>query len=712
MAGRRRRAASTSTVATVDEATTVYYKESTVLKPVSSRIHPDDWPCFLLADAIVYHRDGTLANLLHVDLEGPFIVRGRVEIEKDQDRFLVNRQGKTRTQYIQIENTVSFSIGLKDEGLPMPVLWASGEAGWYEIVPSDRYKTTCDIMFQGISLHYAVLDQYEEALDKLHKKKKNRSKTIQDVKLDLDDVLFRYAVTVGDAITLPEAYQRCTDQAIFILSHFPKGTQFHDWIAGRLPELVQKLAKKSSKDQKTANSEPSPLVAALHPPLGKSSSLEAVDAKTRGKSSSSSIPRSTRNGGKTDAEVIELSSDEELNRAKPIKNKRRSPREYKSESADVVMHDASDEMPHSSRATRRNAPRVESTTLQPSLPESTQSRTSSNPGINPPVAALLDILGDIRKEILQSVREGKQKKHPDDITPKSWHTKLYLECSIKEYKGAGEICQYYARDLLRLLDPEWHQSQFYEWLKENRNIKPKFEKITEQDVKTIVRRQKNPQSISRGAAVENKQPSTDRAGKQPQRGRPSGKAAGLRPSLGSKKRLRQEFDSEEDEEDLDEDQAMKRTTKRSRYFTDEEHDEAHDTASSLDGGEQAEKTNGPLTRVVIRSEKVPSMVPKGPNKTWTCEEPDCGYVVRAADQEEGQKLISEHYEAHEKDAQDEAEQAALSRVNLALKESQGFMPINHLLEKIRGRGEKVQKRNEVRLNGEVLPQPIKRTLLT
>jgi hypothetical protein len=87
MAGRRRRATSTSTVATVDQVAVRHYKEASVLKPVSANTHTDDWPCFLLSDAAVYRRDGTLVNQLHVDLEGPFVIRGRLEIEKDNERY-------------------------------------------------------------------------------------------------------------------------------------------------------------------------------------------------------------------------------------------------------------------------------------------------------------------------------------------------------------------------------------------------------------------------------------------------------------------------------------------------------------------------------------------------------------------------------------------------------------------------------------------------
>lgn len=64
-----------------------HYKETSVLKPVSATTHPDDWPCFLLSDATVHARDGNLFNQLEVDMFGPFIVRGKLEIEKDNQRY-------------------------------------------------------------------------------------------------------------------------------------------------------------------------------------------------------------------------------------------------------------------------------------------------------------------------------------------------------------------------------------------------------------------------------------------------------------------------------------------------------------------------------------------------------------------------------------------------------------------------------------------------
>jgi hypothetical protein len=44
----------------------------------------------------------------------------------------------------------------------------------------------------------------------------------------------------GNGITLPEARKLCLSedeggQAVFLLSHFEKGTQFHNWLSAEMP---------------------------------------------------------------------------------------------------------------------------------------------------------------------------------------------------------------------------------------------------------------------------------------------------------------------------------------------------------------------------------------------------------------------------------------------------------------------------------------------
>jgi hypothetical protein len=61
-----------------------FWNEEEVLQPVSVETHPDDWPCFVLEDAVVYKKDGLLlGNLLHAETDGPLIVRGSLEVDKD-----------------------------------------------------------------------------------------------------------------------------------------------------------------------------------------------------------------------------------------------------------------------------------------------------------------------------------------------------------------------------------------------------------------------------------------------------------------------------------------------------------------------------------------------------------------------------------------------------------------------------------------------------
>ena len=333
--------------------------------------------------------------------------------------------------------------------------------------------------------------------------------------------------------------------------------------------------------------------------------------------------------------------------AKPVKN-------------DVEMLDASGRMPSSSRA--------------------------SNEIRGLPV--LLNTLQEIRESTLQSMRQGQNKKHPDQIAPNPFQYKVYLACRIKDRLGAPELCHYFARDLVRDLGPEWRQSEFYKWAKANAGSKPRFQYSSEAECLGLVRRNSKQPKAAAESAGPSKEPArpplpSEPAGKQPprRRGRPSGKAAGLRPSLGGKKRPR-EYEADEDDSGMDVDEygEPRKTAKKSKYFSEddvaslsaaEDEDDEEEDVSSVGGG--------PVSRLTIRAERLPSVTPKGPNGTWTCEEPGCGYVVRGADEEDGQNRISAHFEVHEQEALGEAQDAALRRLNLAVQEAGEDKPIKYAL---------------------------------
>lgn len=66
-----------------------YLQETLVLKSTKST-DSDEWPCFVLKDAVVYRNgnDGQLvpANVCNVDLEGPFVIRGKLDVDLSEQK--------------------------------------------------------------------------------------------------------------------------------------------------------------------------------------------------------------------------------------------------------------------------------------------------------------------------------------------------------------------------------------------------------------------------------------------------------------------------------------------------------------------------------------------------------------------------------------------------------------------------------------------------
>ncbi|KAI0525478.1 hypothetical protein F5B22DRAFT_590121 [Xylaria bambusicola] len=699
------------------EDTARHYKETSVLKPVSPSTHTDNWPCFLLSEATVHMRDGSLMDLLNVDLFGPFIVRGKLEIEKDNERYLVNRNMKAKTLWIQIESSRTFSVGAKDASLTSPVVWASGEAGWFEIVPAPCYQYICDGMFQAVRLHYSLLDQYEEAVEKLRKSRKKKRPTFADVSIEIDELLFQCALRAGDGQTVEEARKVLKYNGAFFLSHFPKDTNLYPHLIEQQPGVARLLTQKTASSKWTEFlNKPSPLIAYDYSQGKESSSPEIPNGGKKGKGRPKhSVSQTTRSSEMSDMKGVVSSSkkDRGHHQLRSTRTKTGSPAEIPQKVDDITMTDSpSNNNPGPSKSHNvRDGVGGDNATIDTSATQGTESSSH----------VLVGALKDARRNYLQSISEGKQKKQLHQITAKSWQNKVYLECNIKSYSAVEEIFQYHARDLVRLLGPEWHDTKIYQWAKENSSTSPTLTLISEAEVNQIVRRVKKSARTAhtQNVASENEQSVVNEyAGKQTPRNRQSGKAAGLRPSTGGKKRVRQEMDFDDDM-DLDEDGILNKKYKKSHYFIEEDDEVDDDNDSTEDDDEDSSgeskshvgKDTMAMTQLVIRAEKLPSAQSQRLNQTWICEEPDCGYIVRAAHEEDGQKLINAHYEGHEKEAQDEAHEMALDRVNLAVQEARGHMPINHLLEKIRKLGENSKRRDEVHLHGQAVPEPIKRTLL-
>ncbi|KAI8961549.1 hypothetical protein F5Y11DRAFT_223376 [Daldinia sp. FL1419] len=708
-----------STVQTVDEAALEYYQETSVLKPVSARTHTDNWPCFLLTSVTIYHRDGTLANLLQVDLEGPLIVRGRLEIEKDQERFLVNRQMKDRSPYIQLQDTLSFSIGLKEDNPPMPVLWASGGAGWYEIVPSDTYKDICNTMFQGISLHYAILDQYEAALEMLQRAKKHyKQKTLSDVKLDLNTVLIKYAVNVGDGITVAEAKERVKSQATFLLSHFPKDTQFHRQLASEYPDIVRQLATKESNEAKIAtNSEPSVLVAIPYRDQEVSNSLEVANGKkTGGREQLASLI----SGPTYNSNLVTADENAKFNRS----------REY---------HNAEKRL--DLRTSEEISVAAETDESRASLSRDNSHNTGSSLDTNRSVPTILEVLQERRQELLEIISGERatpelrtlglsKLRHPDELSQSYWHTYLYKVLSVKKPRTISEVCKYYVRDLLHGLGSEWRKSLFYQWLEAIVDQVPTFDDLPEEKMKNIMRRKKQPSRNgrpSRGnqafASTQSplasnppsstsspyvarpppfnpasrgfipimepqQQPEWAQGHQTADRTRTSGKVAGLRPSIGGKKRLRQDTTIDGDEMELDDDGLQKKVSKKSRYSDDDDDDgdgQGEEQRATVSGNEySAEEGRAIATGIVDYLTKSTKPTRNGVHEAWACDELGCKFTVQVENEQDAEALIAHHYELHHKDRTRKILSNGTQIQNIVREESfiTGGRPVGFLLNRV------------------------------
>ena len=61
--------------------------ENKAVKPANKTVHSDDWPEVQLEDATITYPDGSIANLLNAALQGPFTIRGRIQVNEDSAQY-------------------------------------------------------------------------------------------------------------------------------------------------------------------------------------------------------------------------------------------------------------------------------------------------------------------------------------------------------------------------------------------------------------------------------------------------------------------------------------------------------------------------------------------------------------------------------------------------------------------------------------------------
>lgn len=309
------------------------------------------------------------------------------------------------------------------------------------------------------------------------------------------------------------------------------------------------------------------------------------------------------------------------------------------------------------------APRTKTPILPPALPLVRPAATAASP--LPQVGAMTPITNQDAVQFLKDVLEeilAEAGGDPSKVTESRAHSQMNLKCSIKAYRAAKEITHFYATPLVASLPSKWYESPFFKWLKSARAQPWKPEILTKDEVPGQCKRRtkmgKMMQRTSQPSVGSIVQP---RAGKSwPPPSALTPRTGGLRPGPAAKR------PAVFDDEDTDDERARK-AAKTQHELEEAEEDDDDDEEEEEEVNELAPEVPTETVRVVVRSEKIPTTSPSGPNGTWKCEEPGCSYIVRSADENEGKDLIAKHFLEHT---------ARTDKLDLALKEgTRGHMPI-------------------------------------
>lgn len=302
-------------------------------------------------------------------------------------------------------------------------------------------------------------------------------------------------------------------------------------------------------------------------------------------------------------------------------------------------------------------------------------------------------------------------------------TCFYYAYTLKGEPVSQEIIKMNAASIISSLGTEWKVAPVYAQLKEFASSKPtaKSEIRTQAMAVTEVKRRAGkggvPSKIDGGPGRPSRQdsergrpePHGSKTLLPPHIGRRSGKEAGLR--LASSPAMKRIADGESSDDDGSQPRKRRRPSPPELGDDSDDAAELPILANSLPNGvseelEEEEEDDlptetKPAVTLKMVTEALPTLSPSGPNGTWTCDREDCVFVVRDAESEEGKERIRAHFNEHA----ELLEREALARQEAA----QRRLPIDHLLEKLRGLGEssRLGRMGEM-IGGRMVPEAIKR----
>ncbi|SPO00653.1 uncharacterized protein DNG_03402 [Cephalotrichum gorgonifer] len=644
-----------------------YVKEEDVLHPVDKTRPDGEWPTFEMRNAIVYGKDlTTLEGLLLVEKKGPFVLRGRITVDvtnEDHTQAFLSTRIPRSLDIEVLAMRMSIGYGVTEEG-GVPAVWAATNHGFFEVLTAaPEYKPVLDKTFEAITLYYTVMDIYEKHEIKGGKRKR---------RLETDEVLFRYAVDIGEAAVKEEIVDRCHEHAEFMANHFPQDTNF-DWTGKAFASFIQGLAKtpRTVNRHPAISQTPVPVPSPSQPVTLPQRSRSAAHEGAAGPKSRATRQSSASASGKSQSPAAALAE------------------------------------PKARRGSSQ--PHVEPT--RPAAPSPLPSdHLRSEATARKMYEAILDVSSD--SDSVSRITIG-------GIT-----NKLYFKYKFSVYKGAADAMRFYGQELVRCMEndseraAEWMESPIYRDLSAIERpmeahelqfltaaqIEPSLCKRTKLGPAAAQARRKDPttgEKPGKGPAAAGYRSSSESSGVgRPRAGRPSGKVAGLRLATAvPKKRLQSDYDSAA---------SGGRASKSSKLshgtgYEDENFGEGSvgmetDREESPDAMvSDSEPGQEESVRITIDVEDVPSTQPNGPDGTWVCDQEDCGHVVIGADDTGGQMAVREHLHEHEETSE---------KVKLAVAEGHaaGHRPIEYLLEKLK----QIGGRELPKAEDDGRPEPIKR----
>lgn len=466
-------------------------------------------------------------------------------------------------------------------------------------------------------------------------------------KRPLDDVLLSYATQVGTGITAEEAREMCKANAPFFLSHCRKEeamhasdvqwshTKFFRFLSQECKGILDILEQRESQSRRGhTNLPPTSRRPTPPPPAPKRKRSPLVESFLRRRPQppgADSAAAAARRHGRAERIVPH-----------------------------IMDHEMAD---------------VDEPSLMPPSPEMAAEIEVEA------VRRMLDVFEEIWHEHESSGRAMEK------ITKTTIHSRMFFKCSL-DYQTPALITGYYSQSLLKSLPEKWEVTAFFEYLEEMA-INPN-RTLGKLPLHHVLKK------LSRRKAQQHQQRVTATGASMSQETNTPSSVDGSR---GRKKnRLAQASDvdpSEAMDVETPESQSMPRDTPqlrqpgrkrktrpldqdvkpagktprlrlaaRKRGLSDDEMEPldfsrisraAQETPIIYSDDSDDDSLPEPEIPIVIRTENIPSVIPRGPEGTWVCEEPGCKFIVRDADEASGKAEVDMHIESHGNNKEDEKE---------------------------------------------------------